>query len=299
MIEYKISGDDDGCRVDRIVKRLCNGIGYARLQKIFRVGKVKVNSKKVAPDLRVQTGDLVSIYETIYSEDQPKTEEFNESQRQSLLDSLNQMIIFENDDLLAINKSAGLAVQLGSKLNFCVETLLKAKYEKFFLVHRLDKDTTGVLLIAKTLKSARELTRLFREGQIHKTYWALVDGKISKSGIISNYLTKSFVSGEEMMAVASEGLKAITKYTPLQRVGYFTLLELKPETGRKHQLRVHCATSLNASILGDRKYNKNCSHKNLFLHAKQIEILSLKLTITAPLPEHFEKADSQGLNNGE
>ncbi len=290
MIEYKISDDDDGCRIDRIVKRLCNGIGYARLQKIFRVGKVKVNSKKVAPDLRVKTGDLVSIYETISSEDQPTTEEFNENQKQSFVDSLNKMIIFENDEILAINKPAGLAVQLGSKLNFCVETLLKAKYEKFFLVHRLDKDTTGVLLIAKTLKSARELTKLFRENQIHKTYWALVDGKISKSGMISNYLTKSFVSGEEIMTVASDGLKAVTKYNPLQRVGYFTLLELKPGTGRKHQLRVHCATSLNAPILGDRKYNKNCSHKNLFLHAKQIEIPSLKLTITATLPEHFEKA---------
>lgn len=289
MIEYKISGDDDGCRVDRIVKRLCNGIGYARLQKIFRVGKIKVNSKKVAPDLRVQVGDVVSIYEVTRSEDQPKTEEFNENQRQSLQASLNKMIIFENDNLLAINKPAGLSVQLGSKLNFCVETLLKAKYEKFFLVHRLDKDTTGVLLVAKTQKSARELTKLFREDQIRKTYWALVDGKINKPETISNYLAKSFVSGEEIMAVASEGQKAITKYSPLQRVGYFTLLELKPETGRKHQLRVHCATSLNAPILGDRKYNKNCLHKNLFLHAKQIEIPSLKLTITAPLPEHFEE----------
>ena len=184
-----------------------------------------------------------------------------------------------------------LAVQLGSKLNFCVETILKNVLNEYFLVHRLDKDTSGILLVAKNRNYARKLTQLFREGKVQKTYWAVVDGKIRKSGIIQNFIGKSFISGEERMTVADEdlGKSAITKYRPLNEVGYFTLLELSPKTGRKHQLRVHCAETLKSPILGDKKYNKNAKHKNLFLHAKRLEISELNIQIEAPLPQYFRE----------
>ncbi len=201
------------------------------------------------------------------------------------------MLVFENDDFLALNKTAGLAVQPGSKVSFCVETILKAVLDKYFLVHRLDKDTTGVLLVAKNQIYARKLTQMFREGKIKKTYWAIVDGKLKDTGVkvIRNFIDKSFVGGEERMTIVkdNQGQLAITKYRAIKRVGYFTLLELKPETGRKHQLRVHCSESLKSPILGDVKYNKHVQHKNLFLHAKILVISDLNITIEAPLPKHF------------
>lgn len=285
---YLVTSDNDGSRVDRFVRNLFKDVNYVFLQKLFRQGKIKVNNKRAKASQRLNENDRVDIY----SDQLMKVSNDSKSTRTKdpRLEKLyRDMLIFENDDFLALNKKQGLAVQLGSKINFCVETILKNVIEKYFLVHRLDKDTSGVLLIAKTPKYARKLTQLFRDGKIKKTYWAIVDGKIKKSGIIRNFIGKSFVSGEERMTVVNEknGRSAITRYFPVKKVEYFTLLELNPETGRKHQLRVHCAEVLKAPILGDVKYNKNLQHKNLFLHAKRLIVPELNFEIEAPLPHHF------------
>lgn len=288
---YLVTLDDDGSRVDRFVRNLFKDINYVFLQKLFRRGKIKVNNKKAKASQRLSQNDRVYIYS-----DQPikVPNNFEATQKKDLnLEKVyKDMLIFENEDFLVLNKKQGLAVQLGSKVNFCVETILKNVIEKYFLVHRLDKDTSGVLLVAKTKKYAQKLTQLFKDGKIKKTYWAIVDGKIKKSGIIRNFIGKSFVSGEERMLIRNEGSgqSAVTKYSPIKKIGYFTLLELNPETGRKHQLRVHCAEVLKAPILGDVKYNKNIQHKNLFLHAKRLIIPELDFEIEAPLPHHFVEA---------
>ncbi len=289
-MKYVVTQDDVGCRVDRVMRNLSPNIGYVFLQKLFRQGKIKVNGKKAKANQRLEKGDLIQIFSSQLSPssgslDSPAS---NEKKKKKLYE---EMLIFENDDFLALNKKSGLAVQLGSKLNFCVETILKNVLDECFLVHRLDKDTSGVLLIAKNRSYARKLIQLFRDGKIQKTYWAIVDGKISNSGVIRNFIGKSFISGEEKMTTVEKdnGKLAVTEYRPIDRVGYFTVLELKPKTGRKHQLRVHCAEVLNASILGDKKYNKNVQHENLFLHAKQLEIAELGIQIEAPLPQHFEE----------
>jgi 23S rRNA pseudouridine955/2504/2580 synthase len=285
---YLVSQDDDGCRVDRFVRNLFKDAGYVLLQKLFRQGKIKVNGKKAKANQRLNENDRVVIYSNQLTKNSDDSEKI--VQKDPRLEKLyREMLIFENDDFLALNKKQGLAVQLGSKLNFCVETILRNVLERYFLVHRLDKDTSGVLLVAKTQKYARKLTQLFRDGKIKKTYWAIVDGKINKSGVIRNFIGKSFVSGEERMTVTDEknGKSAVTRYAPVNRVGYFTLMKLNPETGRKHQLRVHCAEILKAPILGDTKYNKNVQHKNLFLHAKLLVIPDLNFKAEAPLPQHF------------
>jgi len=214
-------------------------------------------------------------------------------ENQKLYEQLKNMIIFENDDFFAINKPAGLAVQLGSKVNFCVETLINFYSGKCRLVHRLDKDTSGVLLIAKNLKVAQQLTKWFSDGVISKTYLAIVDGKIKKSGVIENFIGKSFIGGVEKMTVVEEnkGGKAISLYNPIRRVGYYTLVELFPKTGRKHQLRVHCKENLRAPILGDSRYNDNSQHNHLFLHAQKIRIPKWNIEIEAPLPEYFHEFD--------
>lgn len=294
-MEYFATTNDAGCRVDRVVRGLLKNVGYVFLQKLFRQGKIKVNRKKAKASQRLEENDLIQIFsnqlEQNFSSESYRSPNSAASKNPELKKLYEEMLIFENDDFLALNKKSGLAVQLGSKLNFCVETILKNVIGEYFLVHRLDKDTSGVLLVAKNRSCARKLTQLFREGKIQKTYWAIVDGKIRKSGIIQNFIGKSFVSGEERMTVTDKdrGKSAITKYRSLEEVGYFTLLKLSPKTGRKHQLRVHCAETLKAPILGDRKYNKNVNHKNLFLHAKRLEIAELNIQIEAPLPRYFRE----------
>lgn len=279
-MEHKVTEEENGVRADRIIKNICVDADYVFIQKLFRTHKVKVNGKKVTASDRVKTGDKIQIFANISE----KAPDVRESSPQ-LFEKLKSMIIFENDDFFAINKPVGLAVQLGTGLTVCVETFIK-EYpgKKCYLVHRLDKDTSGVLLIAKGQQSARELTRLFRENKIQKTYLAIVDGKIKKAGVINGFLEKG---NDEKMHVAAGGQKAVTDYKPLQTVGYNTLLELKPHTGRKHQLRVHCAEVLKAPILGDKKYNKNPQYNKLFLHAYKLQIGDVK--ITAELPEHFRK----------
>lgn len=294
-MNHTVDNEENGSRIDRIVKTICENLRYAFLQKLFRLGKVRVNEKKVKANFRVFKNDKISIdinsEELNFIKNSASQEKISPKLAERYNRMLDEMLIFENDNFLALNKTSGLAVQLGSKLNFCVENLLKARYEKYFLVHRLDKDTSGILLVAKNQKSARELTRLFREGKIKKTYFAIVDAKISHSGTIKNFIGKSFVSGEERMTSVDEnsGKSAITKYVPIKVFGNFTMLELKPQTGRKHQLRVHCFENLNAPILGDKKYNHNCFHDKLFLHACRLEIPKLKIKIEAPLPEYFKE----------
>ena len=285
-MKYVVTSDDAGSRVDKIVKKLCKNVGYVFLQKQFRIGAIKVNGKKVKADFKVSEGD------EIFS----RLEESTESKYQEnpkLLAQLKSMIIFENDDFFAINKPAGLAVQLGSKVNFCVETLINSYSDKCHLVHRLDKDTSGVLLIAKNLKTAQQLAKWFSDGMISKTYVAIVDGKIKKAGVVENFIGKSFVGGVEKMTAVEEskGVKAISSYKPIKRVGYYTLLELSPKTGRKHQLRVHCKENLKAPILGDSRYNENSQHEHLFLHAQKIKIQKWNIEIEAPLPEYFHQFD--------
>lgn len=303
-VEHTVTIDEENFRADKFVEKLYKNINYSLLQKIFRTHRVVANGKKLKASDRLQLGDVVKIYADIVTTPDEDTAEINPKYIQKLTNQFKKMIIFEDDNMIAINKSTKLAVQPGTNVSICVETLMKAYCETCKLVHRIDKNTSGVLLIAKDQKTAEKLTELFRENKIKKTYLAVVDGKIKTSGIIDNFLTKAMVDNEEKMRVATEGKHAITEYRPIKPVNklinnskdedfYYTLLELKPQTGRKHQLRVHCAEVLKTPILGDDKYNKNATHKELFLHAYKVKIDELGIEITAPLPAYFpEKKDS-------
>ncbi len=300
-IEHIVTIEEDGIRADKLIEKLYKNINYSLLQKIFRRHKVVVNRKKGKASDRIQSGDIIRIYADIAVESDRKTTEKNPEYQQKLINQFKKTIIFENDDLIAINKPTKLAVQLGTKISICVETFMKSYNKNCKLVHRLDKDTSGVLLIAKNQKTAKKLTELFRENKIKKTYLAVVDGKIKTSGIIDNYLEKSVISNEEKIRIAISGQRAITEYQPIKPISkdikddnndrdfHYTLLELNPQTGRKHQLRVHCAEVLKSPILGDSKYNKNSIHNELFLHAYKIKIEEFGIEITAPLPNHFPK----------
>jgi 23S rRNA pseudouridine955/2504/2580 synthase len=288
-MEHIVTSDEDNLRADKIVANIFQDLGYGSLQKLFRLHKIKVNRKKISASDRLHVGDVIRVFVNL-TETPKDTPAFN----QKLFNELKTMIIYEDENFFAINKPPRLAVQLGTKISICVETYIKAYPGcSCHLVHRLDQDTSGILLVAKNQKFARKLTELFRENKIKKTYMAVVDGKISQPGIIDNFLFKSFVGDQERVRVssASDGQRAITKYRPLKIGKNYTLLELNPQTGRKHQLRVHCADVLQAPILGDRKYNSNLRHKELFLHAHKVFIDDLKLEITADIPLYFSSME--------
>jgi 23S rRNA pseudouridine955/2504/2580 synthase len=252
---------------------------------LFRLRKIKANGKRISASDRLKAGDVLKVFASL-----DEVEKDNSQSDPKLFDRLKKMIIYENENLFAINKPTKLAVQLGTNILICVETFIKAYPNcKCHLVHRLDRDTSGVLLVAKNQNYARKLTTLFRENKIKKTYLAIVDGKITKSGTMDTFLEKSFVGNEEKMRVSEFGQRAITAYKPLKSLENAALLELKPSTGRKHQLRVHCAEVLNAPIWGDKKYNKNCRHRELFLHAHKIFIEDLGVEITAEIPRYFQE----------
>lgn len=296
MIEHIVVAEENGLRADKIVANAFGKVSYTFLQKIFRMKKVKVNGKRAQASDHLNKDDVIRIFANKnFPTDLKKTNK-NEFKNQKLAEKFKQLIIFENEDLIAINKPTNLAVQMGSKVKISVETMMKSYRNDLKLVHRIDKDTSGILLIAKGRLSAQKLTRLFRENKIHKTYLAIVDGKIKTAGTIDNFLEKSIVGGEEKIRIAinGDGLHAITKYFPKKisdpQFKYYTLLELHLQTGRKHQLRVHCAEALHAPILGDKKYNKNSIHRELFLHAYKVDIEEIGLKITAQLPEYFPKS---------
>ncbi|MBQ7673686.1 MAG: RluA family pseudouridine synthase [Alphaproteobacteria bacterium] len=300
MIEYVVSHAENGFRADKIVVNAFGDVSYTFLQKIFRTKKVKVNEKVAHASDRLKTGDIIKIFArkaapSIRKDTQAKNDDTQVKMNLKSAEKFKQMIIFENTDFIAINKPTNLAVQKGSKVKICVEELMAAFNPDLKLVHRIDKDTSGILLIAKNTLSAQKLTRMFREEKIHKTYFAIVDGKIKSNGIIDNFLHKTMVGNEEKIQITKDdksGQRAITKYFVRKIINtpgfeYYTLLELQPQTGRKHQLRVHCADALHAPILGDRKYNKHPIHKQLFLHAYKVEIDGTNIEITAKFPEYF------------
>ena len=270
MQEFIVTEDQDDSRADKILKEISPNVSYIFLQKIFRTHKVKVNRKKIKASDHLHAGDKIQIFANLFS-----CSENLVSKRcdPKLFERFKKMIIFENENLIAINKPAGLAVQPGTKVTICIETMIKAHPNcKCHLVHRLDKETSGILIIAKNLSTAKKLSAMFRENKIKKTYLAIVDGKILKSGIINASIDDN---------------EAITKYTPLKNFENYTLLKLNPKTGRKHQLRIHCAKNLKAPICGDKKYNLNCSHPKMFLHAYKIFIEEMKLEIISQIPEYF------------
>lgn len=334
MIEHFVVADEDGFRADKVVANILGkNVSYSFLQKLFRLKKIKVNGKKVHASDHLNKGDEVRVFVSQKSLDekpefrqkQENHEEQSEERNRKLREQFQRMIIFENADFLAINKPTNLAVQMGSKIKISVETMMRAYMDNLYLVHRIDKDTSGVLLIAKGRLAAQKLTKMFRESKIHKTYLAIVDSKIKKEGIkegiIDNYLHKTVIGNEEKMAVCSEDQlsacsdvpqHAVTKYISCEisdpNFGYYTLLKLRPQTGRKHQLRVHCADVLKAPILGDKKYDRNFSknssknpekYRHLMLHAYSVEIQSetdeekegnsKKLEIVAALPDYFPR----------
>ena len=252
-IEHRqVESDEAGMRLDRWFKVHYPGLGFGPLQKLLRSGQVRVDGGRVKSDTRVQPGQVVRI-PPMDVDAKAKTGPIagRDLRHASDHELLSRMLLHEDAKVIVLNKPPGIAVQGGSGVNRHIDEMLEAwtspKGEKPRLVHRLDRDTSGVLVIARTRGAAQKLTAAFRERDTKKTYWALVKGVPRKrEDKISTWLVKEQTPDGDRMRIAKHGEDgadhAISYYRIVEQAGQnFAWLEMEPYTGRTHQLRVHAA----------------------------------------------------------
>lgn len=299
-----VSVDEANMRVDRFLEARFPGLSFSHIQRIVRKGELRVNGRRADSKDRLDEGDKVRIPPLRL--DTPKAAAGLSEAETKIRDELRKMVLFEDADVMVLNKPAGLAVQGGSGLSRHIdgmlETMRDAKGQRPRLVHRLDRETAGCLLIAKTRFAATALTGAFRHRSARKIYWALVAGVPKpKQGRISTYLAKEENEEESIMRVAAHGDEgashAVTYYavveTSAQKLAW---VSLKPVTGRTHQLRAHMA-HIGHAIIGDSKYfNKENwqlpggLQNRLHLLARRIVIPHPRggvIDASVPLPPHM------------
>ena len=285
---YKIKPIHATMRLDRWIKNNIGKYPQSLLEKSIRKGKIKLNKKKTNSSYKLKIGYEISFYNFNYEFKNIKTIKYKPSKKN--LDENEKSLIEDNDEFIVINKKSGVSVQDGTKSkNNLIDIFSNSnlfKDTKPYSVHRLDKDTSGVMIIAKNYNSAKLLTSLFRLRKVHKTYLAICHGVFkNKKGEIRGNLVKY-----EKEKKISE--LAITNYNVISSNNFFSFLELKPITGRKHQLRKQLSFMGNP-IVGDDKYNiiksKNKDQKKLMLHSYKIKFLinNKKFNFKAKLPDYF------------
>jgi len=304
----QVSDEDGDIRLDRWFKRQYPGLSHIRLEKLLRTGQVRVDGGRVKAATRLAAGATVRVppldewaEAPLPPDDRQKPGPKPPSEAEN--EKMRQMVLYRDKDVIAINKPHGLAVQGGTNMTKHVDGMLDAlmfdSKERPRLVHRLDKDTSGVLLLARSAKAAAWLTEAFREKTARKTYWAVVAGvPRPHRGKIDLPVSKGLDGArEKMVADEDEGRWAVTYYAVVEQAAQkVAWLALMPITGRTHQLRVHCA-EIGAPILGDGKYGGEKSmldgiehSRKLHLHARSIRLTRPDggiLEVTAPLPAHM------------
>ncbi len=305
MKESPIFASDDGIRLDRWFQRHYPHISHSEIQKLLRKKLVRVNGKRAEANQRLQQGHVVK-----HPEFEAPPENFAKQKPLIKPDWLDDAVLYKDKNIIIINKPSGLPTQGGSKQTTHLDRLLPLLADNNDsapkLVHRLDKDTSGALVLARTAKAADILMKAFTAREIHKFYWALCVGvppipKGAEIGEVKVPLAKRLFSGEEKMAPAKDGKHAHSSYTLIENLGRrISFVELSPHTGRKHQLRVHM-NYLDCPILGDGKYGGEKAFpegmqlpKKLHLHARKIVIpascFGKEISCEAAIPPHFEKS---------
>ena len=271
---YTVDDDYNDSRLDKWFKNKILNLPHSLFEKILRQNKVKVNKKKTKSSYRLQKGDLIEIYNISKFKPVDKKVKIKYLPKTKEINTYDDYIIEDNENFIVINKPTGIPVQSGTKsFKNIIDILKNSKYfenSKPFIVHRLDKETSGVLIIAKNRKFAQLFTSLFRIRKIHKTYLAIVYGKVDKSIKVMKDDLIYYENNKKIYQKAVSNIKIIKS-----NEGY-SYLELNPITGRKHQLRKQLL-KIGYPIIGDDKYflndRKILKIKNLMLHAYKIKFM--------------------------
>ena len=283
--EHWIIGNEfSNTRIDYFLKKKLRKFSYPKVCQLIRKGLIKVNNRKVKNNYVLNFHDKVKLKKGLVQNENSKTSYQDVYKFKKLL---NECSIYEDENLIAINKPSGLAVQGGSKVRNSIDKIMTGFTsdfkEKPKLVHRLDKFTSGVLILAKNLKSASHISSLFKNRKIKKTYLAIIEGSLKMK---NSKIESPIFSGEKK-------LEAITKYEVVEEKNNFSLLMIRPKTGRKNQIRKHFY-SINKPILGDSKFlsKTESSEKQtqLYLHSYKTEFIDQNkknILIKANIPEYF------------
>ena len=271
---YTVEDDYNDSRLDKWFKNNIINLPHSLLEKILRQNKIKINKKKTKASYRLQTGDLIEIYDISKFKPTDKKNKIKYLPKKKEIGNYDDYILEDNENFVVINKPTGIPVQSGTKsFKNIIDILKNTKYfenTKPFIVHRLDKETSGVLIIAKNRKYAQLFTSLFRIRKIHKTYLAIVYGKVDKSIKVMKDDLIYFENNKKIFQKAVSNLKIIKSNKE------YSYLELNPITGRKHQLRKQLL-KIGCPIIGDYKYflnyRKRVKIKNLMLHAYKIKFM--------------------------
>jgi 23S rRNA pseudouridine955/2504/2580 synthase len=310
-----VSLDEAGLRLDRWFQRHFPDLGHGALQKLLRTGQVRVDGKRAEAKDRIEPGQTVRLPPGVSASPTAPKEPPKMSERDAA--EVRRMVIHRDADVIALDKPPGLAVQGGSGTGRHVDGMLDAlrfdNDERPRLVHRLDKDTSGLLLVARTAQAAKRLAESFRDRRAEKLYWAVVVGVPPRAeGTIDLPLAKrpGARDRETVQVDHDQGQRALTRFRVLDRAGRrAALLALWPRTGRTHQLRVHCA-AIGCPILGDRKYGGEeallsavADSRRLHLHARRITLPHPsgkgELVLEAEPPPHFRRTvEAIGFSTG-
>jgi 23S rRNA pseudouridine955/2504/2580 synthase len=307
----KVGSDEAGMRLDRWFRLHFPNVGYTYLQKLLRSGQVRVDARRVQANARLAAGQQVRVAAVVRRPPQPAPSlqpplGLSKGDR----DLIEGIILYEDEHVLVLNKPFGIAVQGGTGTKRHIDGLLAGMADRFGdrprLVHRLDRDTTGVLLVAKHRDAAAKLGRIFQTRSAAKTYWALVVGSPKPpQGRIEAPLVKAAGPDGDRVRKAgpgeqAEAMHATTHYSVIDRVAHKAAwVSLKPVTGRQHQLRAHMAL-IGHPIVGDNKYGGDKAlaesgiEGKLHLHARRLVIPhpvagQPRIDVTAPLPEHMRR----------
>ena len=291
----EVSAEEDGQRLDNFLLRTLKGVPKSHVYRIIRGGEVRVNKKRAKPSSRLFHGDSVRVPPVRTSQEKEVHVGARLEQR------LQECIIFEDDQLLVVNKPSGIAVHGGSGLSLgMIEALRKIRVDLHYLelVHRLDRETSGCLLLAKKRSVLRSIQALLEARKVTKTYWAVLmnpwQGK--KSVLVDAPLEKNTLkSGERIVVVNDQGKASHTDFKLLENYNDACWVEAKPKTGRTHQIRVHSAC-MGHPIIGDEKYGSDSliegvdrANLRLYLHARSIQfnLNGKELVFQADLDDKF------------
>ena len=308
--QIRVEDGEAGMRLDRWFKSHYPGLGFGHLQKLLRSGQVRVDGGRAKTDTRIEPGQTIRVPPLGIDKHDPSTLTARTMRGRDDGDVLSQMLLHEDDKVFVFDKPSGLAVQGGSGVVRSVDSMLEAwrnkKGEKPRLVHRLDRDTSGVLVVARTRLAAMKLAEAFRARETKKTYWALVKGVPSKrEDKVSTWLVKEQTADGDKMRIAKHGETgadhAVSYYRVVEQAARaLCWLEMEPYTGRTHQLRVHAA-HIGHPIIGDPKYFEADTNwdfpggmqNRLHLHARRILIPHPDrgvIDVTAPMPPHMRQS---------